>query len=39
MSPLLSGVITLTLSAYGVAALLALWRVLRGRRTACWRWT
>ena len=28
MSPLLSGVITLTLSAYGVAALLALWRVL-----------
>lgn len=30
MSPLLSGVITLTLCAYGVAALLALWRVLRG---------
>ncbi|MBK6745582.1 K+/H+ antiporter subunit F [Ottowia sp.] len=30
MSPVLSGVITLTLSAYGVAALLALWRVLRG---------
>ncbi|MDO5692689.1 MAG: K+/H+ antiporter subunit F [Pseudomonadota bacterium] len=30
MSPFLSAVITITLSAYGVAMLLALWRVLRG---------
>ncbi|TAN12550.1 MAG: K+/H+ antiporter subunit F [Burkholderiaceae bacterium] len=30
MSPLLSIVALVTLSAYGVAALLALWRALRG---------
>lgn len=30
MSPFLSAVIAATLFAYGIAALLALWRVLRG---------
>jgi multicomponent K+:H+ antiporter subunit F len=30
MSPLLAGVITFTLGAYGVAILVALWRMLRG---------
>ena len=30
MSPLLTGAITLTLCAYAVAMLIALWRVLRG---------
>jgi len=30
MSPLLSGALALTLGAYAVAMLIALWRVLRG---------
>lgn len=30
MSPLLSGAITLTLTAYGLAILLMAWRMLRG---------
>ncbi len=30
MSPLLSGAITLTLTAYGVAIVLMMWRMLRG---------
>ena len=30
MSPLLSGAITITLGAYGVALLMTLWRMLRG---------
>ena len=30
MSPLLSNAITITLVAYGLAMLLALWRMLRG---------
>ncbi|HOB67415.1 K+/H+ antiporter subunit F [Ottowia sp.] len=30
MSPLLSGAITLTLTVYGLAILLMLWRMLRG---------